>query len=344
MGNRRMKTLCLLTMLLIAALFAMAAAGNARSALKGMALIPGGEFWMGSNDPRFIDAKPVHRVQLSSFWIDRNLVTNDDFGRFVSATGYVTIAEKPPSASDFPGAGPEDLVPGSAVFTPPRGPVPLDDQLRWWSYIPGANWRHPKGPDSTIRGLERHPVVQVAYDDAAAYCAWMGKRLPTEAEFEYAQRGGLDRKAFAWGDALSPSGRAMANTFQGNFPNHNTAADGYSETSPVGAFPANGYGLFDMSGNVWEWISDWYRADYYQTVSANGTAVATNPKGPPDSLDPDEPGVPKRVHRGGSFLCSEQYCSRYMAGARGKGEPSTATNHLGFRCVEDAREEAGKTH
>jgi len=326
-----------MTVILISVLLAVTASTLSSHVSIEMVRIPGGEFWMGSNDSRFADAKPVHRVRLSSFWIDQTLITNDEFARFVKATGYVTVAEKKPLAKDFPGATAEDLVPGSAVFTPPNGPVSLDDQLRWWSYVPGADWRHPKGPGSSIAGRATHPVVQVAYDDAAAYCAWAGKRLPTEAEFEYAQRGGLDRKAFAWGDKLMPSGRPMANTFQGNFPNHNTTEDGYAETSPVGTFPANGYGLFDMSGNVWEWTSDWYRPDYYQTVSQNGAVVAENPKGPADSFDPDDPGVPNRVHRGGSFLCSDQYCSRYMAGARGKGEPSTGTNHLGFRCVKDAQ-------
>jgi formylglycine-generating enzyme required for sulfatase activity len=218
------------------------------------------------------------------------------------------------------------------VFSPPDHPVELDSQFRWWNYVPGANWRHPEGPNSDIKGRMNHPVVHIAYEDAVAYCKWAGKRLPTEAEFEFASRGGLDRKRYAWGDEFMPGGKHMANTFQGHFPDTNTGDDGYQATAPVGSFPANGYGLFDMAGNVWEWTSDWYRADYYSTLAASGE-IAMNPKGPTDSFDPNEPGVRKRVHRGGSFLCTDQYCARYIAGGRGKGELDTGTNHLGFRCV-----------
>jgi formylglycine-generating enzyme len=207
--------------------------------------------------------------------------------------------------------------------------------MQWWAYVPGANWRHPQGPSSTIKGRENYPVVQIAYEDAEAYAKWAGKRLPTEAEFEYAERGGLDRAPYAWGKEFMPGGKYMANTFQGNFPDKDTGADGHIGISPVGSYQANGYGLYDMSGNVWEWTSDWYRPDYYKMLAANGP-VAVNPKGPEESIDPSEPGVPKKVHRGGSFLCSDQYCSRYMPGGRGKGEPSTSTNHLGFRLVKDA--------
>jgi len=301
----------------------------------GMVWIPAGEFWMGSDKPEFPDARPWHRVQLSGYWIDKALVTNAQFARFVAATHYVTVAERKPRAEDFPNAPPEVLVAGSVVFTPPTHPVPLDNGMQWWSYVEGANWRHPQGPASDIKGLEMHPVVHIAYEDAEAYAKWAGKRLPTEAEFEYAERGGLDRKPYAWGDELKPGGKDMANTFQGHFPEKNTAADGYAGTSPVGSYKPNGYGLYDMSGNVWEWTSDWYRPDYYQSLADSGP-VAMNPKGPADSFDPSEPGVPKRVHRGGSFLCTDQYCSRYMVGGRGKGEPSTGTNHLGFRLVEDS--------
>jgi formylglycine-generating enzyme required for sulfatase activity len=222
------------------------------------------------------------------------------------------------------------------VFSPPDRPVELDNHFRWWSYLAGANWRHPEGPNSNIKDRMDHPVVHIAYEDAVTYCNWAGKRLPTEAEFEFASRGGLDRKRYAWGDEFMPGGKHMANTFQGHFPDTNTGEDGYRATSPVGSFPANRYGLFDMAGNVWEWTSDWYRADYYQALAASGE-IAINPKGPPDSFDPSEPGVRKRVHRGGSFLCTAQYCSRYVEGGRGKGEPDTGTNHLGFRCVREPR-------
>ena len=297
--------------------------------------IPSGEFWMGSDNPMFKDARPWHRVYLDAFWIDKTLVTNQQFAQFVKATGYVTVAERTPTAEEFPNADKENLVAGSVVFTPPEHPVPLSNHLQWWSYVTGANWRHPRGPATDLRGKAKHPVVQVAYADAVSYCTWAGKRLPTEAEFEYAARGGLERKRFAWGDEFRPGGKFMANTFQGHFPDKNTAQDGYSTTSPVGSFAPNGYGLYDMAGNVWEWTSDWYRPDYYRQLAATGQ-VAHNPQGPSDSFDPSEPGVAKRVHRGGSFLCTDQYCSRYEVGGRGKGEPNTGTNHLGFRCVREA--------
>lgn len=301
----------------------------------GMVWIPAGEFWMGSDEPKFTDARPWHRVRLSGYWIDKNLVTNAQFARFVAATHYVTVAERKPGAEDFPNAAPELLVPGSVVFTPPSHPVPLDNGMQWWSYVRGANWRHPQGPSSTIKGRENYPVVHIAYEDAEAYAKWAGKRLPTEAEFEYAERGGLDRAPYAWGKEFTPGGKYMANTFQGHFPDKDTGADGRIGISPVGSYKANGYGLYDMSGNVWEWTSDWYRPDYYEKLAASGS-LTVDPKGPADSIDPSEPGVPKRVQRGGSFLCSDQYCSRYMPGGRGKGEPSTSTNHLGFRLVKDA--------
>jgi len=289
---------------------------------------------MGVEDDHMPDARPWHRVYVDGYWMDKTDVTNEQFARFVGATGYVTIAERKPRAEDYPGAPPEKLIAGSVVFSPPDQAVALDNYLRWWHYVPGANWRHPEGRDSDIRARMNHPVVHIAYDDAVAYCRWAGKRLPTEAEFEFASRSGLDRKRYAWGDEFMPNGRHMANTFQGHFPDKNTAEDGYRSTAPVGSFPANGYGLFDMAGNVWEWTSDWYRADYYQTLADTG-GVTIDPKGPTDSFDPGEPGIRKRVQRGGSFLCTDQYCSRYIAGARGKGEPDTGTNHVGFRCVRD---------
>ena len=309
----------------------------------GMVWIPGGEFSMGCADPRgmpfggddpMADARPIHRVRLDGFWMDATEVTNAQFAEFVKATNYVTVAERPPRAEDFPNAPAENLVAGSIVFTPPAADVPLRDatgaaHLRWWAYVPGASWRHPTGPDSDIAGHDAEPVVHVAYEDAEAYAAWAGKRLPTEAEWEFAARGGLAGSPYPWGTEFLPGGRWMANTWQGRFPRENTAADGFTGLAPVGRYPANGYGLHDMSGNVWEWCSDWYRPDSYSR-----DAGATNPKGPADSFDPQEPGQPKRVQRGGSFLCSDQYCSRYIVGTRGKGEVSSATNHIGFRCVK----------
>ena len=301
---------------------------------EGMAWIPGGEFWMGAEE--FPDAQPWHRVSVDGFWMDKTEVTNDQFAKFVKATKYVTVAEQAPKAEDFPGAPPENLVAGSVVFSPPDHPVKLNNHFQWWSYVKGASWRHPEGPNSTIKGRGNHPVVHIAYQDALAYAKWAGKRLPTEAEFEFAQRGGLERKPYAWGDELKPGGKFMANTFQGHFPDKNTKEDGYERAAPVASFPPNNYGLYDMAGNVWEWTSDWYRHDYYQTLAAEGP-LTRNPQGPVDSLDPSEPGVKKKVHRGGSFLCTEQYCARYIAGGRGKGEPDTGTNHVGFRLVRDGR-------
>jgi formylglycine-generating enzyme required for sulfatase activity len=309
------------------------------AAPEGMTWIPGGEFWMGSQEDRMTDAKPWHRVYVDGYWMDNTEVTNEQFARFVKATGYVTVAERKPRAEDYPQAPPEKPVAGSVVFSPPDHPVELDSHFRWWSYVSGANWRHPEGPNSDITRRMNHPVVHIAYEDAIAYCQWAGKRLPTEAEFEFASRGGLDRKRYAWGDEFMPGGRHMANTFQGHFPDTNTAEDHYRGTAPVGSFPANGYGLFDMAGNVWEWTSDWYRPDYYQTLAATGE-IAINPQGPADSFDPNEPGVQKKVQRGGSYLCTDQYCARYIAGGRGKGELDTGTNHLGFRCVRGLRPSA----
>lgn len=295
-----------------------------------MVWIPGGEFWMGADE--FPDAQPWHRVSVDGFWMDRTEITNEQFERFVKATGYVTISERVPYAEDFPHVPPDNLVAGSVVFTPPDHPVALDDHFQWWSYVKGTNWRHPEGPQSNIRDRATHPVVHIAYADALAYAKWAGKRLPTEAEFEFAQRGGLDRKPYAWGSEFRPQGKLMANTFQGRFPDKNAVEDGYATAAPVASFPPNDYGLYDMAGNVWEWTSDWYHHDYYRELTGQGP-VAHNPQGPPDSFDPSEPGVKKRVHKGGSFLCTDQYCARYIAGGRGKGDPDTSTNHLGFRTV-----------
>jgi sulfatase modifying factor 1 len=277
------------------------------------------------------DARPVHRVYVDGFWMDKTVVTNAQFAAFVKATGYVTIAEQTPKAEDFPGAPPEVLVPGSVVFAPPKTPVPLDNYLQWWTYIKGANWRHPAGPGSDVKGRDTFPVIHVAYADAAAYAKWAGKRLPTEAEFEFAARGGLSGQLYAWGDDLKPGGKWMANIFEGKFPVNDTGDDGFKGIAPVAQFPPNGYGLYDMAGNVWEWTSDWYRPDYFERLAREG--VARNPQGPEASFDPTEPGAKKRVHKGGSFLCTDQYCTRYMVGTRGKGEEDTGTNHLGFRCV-----------
>jgi formylglycine-generating enzyme required for sulfatase activity len=309
----------------------------------GMVRIPAGEFSMGLADPRgrdrggteaMDDARPVHRVSMSSFWMDATDVTNAEFGRFVRATGYVTVAERPLDRRQFPGVPASRLKPGGVVFTQPEHTVSLADPSGWWSYVPGANWRHPRGPESSIDGHDTDPVVQIAYEDAEAYARWAGKRLPTEAEWEFAARGGLDGSLYVWGDELNPSGRWMANIFQGQFPTHNARLDGFPDTAPVRSFPANGYGLYDMSGNVWQWVSDWYRPDAYAQVAAQGQA-ARDPRGPQSSFDPLEPGMPKRVQRGGSFLCTDQYCTRYMVGARGRGDPSTPSNHVGFRCVAD---------
>jgi formylglycine-generating enzyme required for sulfatase activity len=315
----------------------------AESAPEGMVWIPGGEFSMGAVDPpghdhnavgmhATIDSRPIHRVTVDGFWMDRTEVTNAQFAAFVAATGYVTVAERKPRAEDFPGAPPENLVAGAVVFAPPDHAVPLDDHFRWWTYVAGASWRHPEGPESSIAGRDDFPVVQVAYEDAAAYAAWAGNRLPTEAEWEFAARGGLSGKAYPWGDEFMPEGRFMANTHQGHFPDHDSADDRFRGPAAVAQFPANGYGLHDVAGNVWEWTSDWYRPDTYARRLLAGGEIR-NPAGPDAAFDPAEPGAPKRVHRGGSYLCTSEYCSRYMVGTRGKGEETTGTNHLGFRCV-----------
>jgi len=308
-----------------------------------MVWIPGGEFSMGAADPTGVDAndvgmhatddsRPIHRVYVDGFWMDQTEVTNAQFGAFVKATGYETVAERAPHAEDFPDARPENLVAGSVVFSNPGHPVPLNNHFQWWSYAKGANWRHPLGPDSSIAGKERFPVVHVAYEDALAYVKWAGKRLPTEAEWEFAARGGLSGQIYPWGETFKKDGRAMANTHQGHFPDRDAGEDAFIGIGPVAQFPANGYGLYDVAGNVWEGVSDWYRHDYYAELARAG-GVARNPQGPSSSLDPEEPREPKRVMRGGSFLCTDQYCSRYMVGTRGKGEVSTGTNHLGFRAV-----------
>jgi formylglycine-generating enzyme required for sulfatase activity len=298
-----------------------------------MVWIGGGEFLMGSDD-HYPEEAPAHRVRVDGFWIDRHPVTNARFGAFVAATGHVTTAEVAPSAEDYPDAVPELLVPASAVFVPPHRPVSLTAPYLWWRHVPGADWRHPQGSGSSLDGLDEHPVVHVTWDDVVAYARWAGKDLPAEAEWEHAARGGLDGAEFAWGDDLSPGGRQLANTWQGEFPHRNLAADGYGGTSPVGAFPANGYGLVDMIGNVWEWTADWY-VDRHEVAPACCTVA--NPRGPARdaSVDPAEPGlpVPRKVMKGGSHLCAPSYCRRYRPAARMPQAVDTSTSHLGFRCV-----------
>ncbi len=293
----------------------------------GMVWIPPGKFSMGSDYQPFGDARPIHTVELQGFWMDRTPVTNEQFMAFIRATRYVTVAERRPDPKEFPGVPAEKLVPGSLVFTPPAKPVSLSDHRQWWRFVAGACWNHPEGPGSDLTGRAKHPIVHVCWDDAVAYANWAGKRLPTEAEWEYAARGKLTQMPYVWGREFRPDGRWMANTWQGRFPSENIKDDGWERTSPVGSFPANGFGLYDMAGNVWQWCADWYRPDYYTHSPRH------NPLGPADSHDPNEPGVPKRVQRGGSFLCSDQYCSRYMPGGRGKGAVDTGSSHVGFRCV-----------
>lgn len=313
------------------------------TAPEGMVWVPGGEFSMGCDTAgeslcgmpgTTLDASPIHRVYVDAFWMDSTEVTNEQFAKFVEATKYVTVAETKPTAEEFPGAPIENLVAGSTVFTPTPSPVELNNYFQWWRYEHGADWRHPTGPASDIIGREKLPVVQIAYEDAEAYAKWAGKRLPTEAEWEFAARGGKAGGLYSWGDTLKPDGKFQANIYQGSFPveGGDTGQDGFKGIAPVAQFPSNPYGLYDMSGNVWEWVSDWYRPDYYSTLKG---AVARNPTGPTSSFDPAEPSEKKRVHRGGSFLCTDRYCTRYMIGTRGKGEPRTASNHVGFRCVRN---------
>jgi len=313
-----------------------------------MVWIPGGEFSMGIADPRgkpdggpdpMADARPIHRVYVDGFWLDQTDVTNEQFAKFVKATGYMTVAERKPRAEDYPDALPGKLVPGSVVFNPPDHPVSLDDHYQWWNYVAGANWRHPLGPGSNIKGKGKFPVVHIAYEDAQAYAKWAGKRLPTEAEWEFAARGGLSGNLYAWGNEFRPQGKWMANTHQGRFPFDDRGADGFAGIAPVAQFPTNGYGLYDMAGNVWQWTNDWYRPDYYEELAARNS-VARNPNGPDSPWDPSEPTERKRVLRGGSFLCTDQYCARYLVGSRGKGEISSGSNHLGFRCAKSPEKPA----
>jgi len=295
-----------------------------------MLWLDGGEFQMGSDD-FYPEERPVHRARVDGFWIDVHPVTVAEFRRFVKATGHVTVAEIAPDAVDFPDANVDQLVPGSLVFTPPARRVSLDDFRAWWSWVPGAEWRHPDGPRSTLHGRDLHPVTHVAYADAVAYATWAGKALPTEAEWEFAARGGLEGAAFAWGDEFAPRGRMMANTWQGDFPVHNDKLDGYERTSPIGAFPPNGYGLVDMTGNVWEWTCQEF-SNSHATASATSLQVAPAAGCCSPSRERDE-NESLKVVKGGSHLCAPNYCLRYRPAARQSQTVDTSTSHLGFRCI-----------
>jgi formylglycine-generating enzyme len=302
----------------------------------GMQWIPGGTFLMGSED-FYPDEGPVQEVAVDGFWIDRHIVTNEQFARFVEATGYVTVAERPLNPADYPGAAPENLVPGALVFHKTQGPTDLTNYANWWTWIPGANWRRPFGPQSSLEGIAQHPVVHVAYEDAEAYAHWAGNSLPTEAEWERAARGGHEGKKFTWGDEHFPGGKAMANSWQGQFPWQNLLVDGFPGTSPVGAFPANDYGLFDMAGNVWEWTTDWYAVRRVGEEVKACCGPSVNPRVPSleESYDPRQPQIhiPRRVVKGGSYLCAPNYCLRYRPAARQPQMVDTGMSHIGFRCI-----------
>jgi formylglycine-generating enzyme len=305
---------------------------------EGMRFIQGGCFAMGS-DRHYPEEAPAHRVAVDGFWIDEIPVTNREFSRFVAATGYVTVAEKAPDPADYPGIKPEMVGAGSLVFVKPSGPVPVTDPYAWWNFRFGASWRSPCGPGSTTADLADHPVVHVCYSDAEAYARWAGKTLPTEAEWEYAARGGLNAKPYAWGEELTPGGQVQANYWQGAFPWENLSTDGYHGTSPVRAYPPNGYGVYDMIGNVWEWTADWY------SVSAgkphgSPCCVPRNPRGGVEAMsyDPCMPAIKigRKVLKGGSHLCAANYCRRYRPAARYPQPVDTSTSHVGFRCIKRA--------
>lgn len=305
----------------------------------GMVWIAGGSFMMGASDRQGRpDEYPQHPMTVKGFWMDATEVTNAQFTRFVQATGYITTAERKPDWEEIkkqlpPGTPkPADslLAAGSLVFTPPAEAVSLDDASQWWKWVKGADWKHPQGPGSSIAGKDRYPVVQVSWEDAAAYARWAGKQLPTEAEWEFAARAGLTAQPYTWGSEDVEAGRPKANVWQGHFPDKNTVKDGFARVAPVKSFAPNAYGLYDMAGNVWEWCADWYNADYYTQCAGK---KPLDPKGAAASLDPDEPTVPKRVVRGGSFLCHASYCASYRVSARMKTSPDTGLEHTGFRCV-----------
>lgn len=306
-----------------------------------MVLIPGGSFMMGGDgDQAAADELPKHQVTVSSFYMDTHEVSNAEFARFVKATGYVTTAQRKPDWEELkknvppgtPKPSEDLLVPASLVFTPPSVKVDLGDYSQWWSWVEGASWSAPEGSQSNLEGKEDFPVVHVSWDDAMAYCKWAGKRLPTEAEWEYAARGGLENNLYPWGNQGIGQGIPKANSWEGSFPNSNTKRDGFYGLAPVGSFASNGYGLYDMAGNVWEWCADWYRSDYYQS----GNNGWKDPKGPSDSYDPQEPYAQKRVSRGGSFMCNDSYCSGYRCSRRMKTTYDSSMSNLGFRCVRSA--------
>jgi formylglycine-generating enzyme len=305
------------------------------SAQEGMVYIPGGVFRMGS-DQHYPEEAPVHRVTVDGFWMDQTPVTNREFREFIDATGYVTFAEMTPNAKDYPNASPDMLKAGSLVFTPPKQAADLRYWGEWWTYKFGANWRRPSGPHSNLRGRQDHPVIHVAYRDVEAYAKWAGKELPTEAEWEFAARGGFDGAEFAWGPELTPGGKHMANTWQGDFPCQNLGSDGFERTSPVTAFPANGYGLYDMIGNVWEWTADWY-SPKHEADAPKACCIPENPRGGPEatSYDPRDPKIriPRKVLKGGSHLCAPNYCRRYRPAARHAEPIDTSASHVGFRCI-----------
>lgn len=306
----------------------------------GMVKIPGGTFMMGGdNEQADKDEYPKHKVTVDGFYMDEHEVTNAQFQKFVDATDYVTTAEQKPDWEQLkkqlppntPKPDESQLVAASLVFTPPNHPVDLNNYSQWWSWVPGANWKHPEGPKSDIKGKENYPAVHISWDDAMAYCKWAGKRLPTEAEWEYAARGGMRDKIYPWGNENVSSGKPKANSWDGQFPNENSGRDGFKDLAPVKQFTPNGYKLYDMAGNVWEWCADWYRNDYYQSVTK--PEGVKNPQGPKDSYDPDEPYTPKKVARGGSYMCNDSYCSGYRVARRMKSSYDSGLSNMGFRCV-----------
>lgn len=312
------------------------------SKIPGMVWIDGGTFSMGTNETdAYSHERPAHQVTVDGFWMDETEVTNAQFQKFVDATGYLTIAERKPTWEEIqtqspPGTPrPADslFVAGSLVFDPPGQPVMLNDYSQWWRWLPGADWKHPDGPESDLSGRLQYPVVHVAFDDAKAYCVWAGKRLPTEAEWEFASRGGEKQQRYAWGNEIKLDGRFMANTFQGGFPHANSMEDGFEMAAPVKSFSANAYGLYDMIGNLWEWTSDWYDVNYFQNLSKQ--KVSLNPEGPATSNDPNEPYALKRVTKGGSYLCADDYCVNYRPSARQGTAFDSGMSNVGFRCVKD---------
>ncbi len=319
--------LCIFFLLSLVALVPSACQASPKDKVPdNMVWISGGTFTMGSAKG-YADEQPMHQVTLDGFYMDVTEVTNEQFTAFVKATKYITVAERPLDPKDFPGAPKELLVPGALVFSPPKEGLPIRGEQDWWSYVPGACWKHPAGKNSDLKGKENHPVVHIAWEDAKAYATWAGKDLPTEAQWEFAARGGVEKNVYVWGNKKNPDGKHMANIWQGKFPYSNSKKDGFITTAPVKSFQPNTFGLYDMSGNVWEWCNDWYRPDYYKRSSKK------NPLGPKNSFDPQEPGVPKKVIRGGSFLCSDVYCTGYRPSARMKTSVDTGLSHLGFRCV-----------